>query len=127
MSKKRTIRLTESELKQIISESVKRVLRESVYDSNDEFTSSMTSNMAGNNMQQQTSNFRHVDDLDQASRKAIVDRIERVCTTKDGYFDADEYRLEKEFNMSSDEMEKKGIWDIVRRLVEIALEGGYLY
>lgn len=132
MAKKNTIKLTESELKKIISESVKKVLKESMYTANDGFTSSTSYDIQkGNTQQSQVPQFKHVRELDQANRKAIVDLIKRVCTRKDGYFDADEYRLEqafkKEYGMSNDEMEEKGIWDIIRNMIEIALEGGYLY
>ena len=127
MSKKNTIRLTESELKRVITESVKRVLRESMYNANDGYASSMTNNVGGNSTSQQTPKFKHVNTLDRASRKEIVNRIKRVCTTKEGYFYPDEDRLQKEFNMSNEEMDKNGIWDLVRDLIEIHLEDGTLY
>ena len=132
MAKKNTIKLTESELKKIISESVKNVLKESMYDANDGFTSSTSYDIQkGNTQQSQVPQFKHVRELDLENSKAILDLINRVCFRKDGYFDADEHRLEqafeKEYGMSSDEMEEKGIWDIVRDMIEIALEEGYLY
>jgi hypothetical protein len=44
----------ESKLKKIVSESVRKVLRESIYDVNDGFTSSMTNNTQGDNAPQVT-------------------------------------------------------------------------
>lgn len=130
MTQKNTIRLTESELKKIISESVKRVLRESIYNANDGFTSSMSNTVGGNSTSQQIPKFKHVDKLDPASRKRIIDIINRVLYDEDGYFHAnnsDIMALGKELNMSEDEMERNGIMDIISDTVEVELEAGRLY
>lgn len=129
MAKKNTIRLTENELKKIISESVKRVLKESIYDANDSFTSSMTSNIGGNKTQQ-IPTFKHVDELDPRNRQEVIKQIKKVLYNKDGMLTCNEkvlYNLGQVFKMTDDELENAGIYDIVRNLIEIELEAGNVY
>jgi hypothetical protein len=128
-TKKNIVKLTESELKKIITESVKRVLRESIYDANDSFTSSMTSNIGGNKTQQ-IPNFKHVDELDPRNRQEVIKQIKKVLYNKDGMLTCNEevlYNLGQVFKMTDDELEDTGIYDIVRKLIEIELEAGNVY
>lgn len=118
-----------SKLKKIVSESVKKVLRESIYDVNDDFTSSMTSNIGGNKTQQ-IPTFKHVDELDPRNRQEVIKQIKKVLYNKDGMLTCNEkvlYNLGQVFKMTDDELENAGIYDIVRNLIEIELEAGNVY
>ena len=129
MAKKNTIKLTESELKKIISESVKKVLKESMYGANDGFTSSTTYDMQkGNTQQSQVPQFKHVRELDQVSRKRLMDIVNEVLYDDEGYFHgSDTDILAKRLNMTEDEMERNGLMDIIRDTIECELEAGNLY
>jgi hypothetical protein len=128
-TKKNVVKLTESKLKKIISESVKKVLKESMYDTNDGFTSSTTYDMQkGNTQQSQVPQFKHVRELDQVSRKRLMDIINEVLYDDKGYFHgSDTDILAKRLNMTEDEMERNGLMDIIRDTIECELEAGNLY
>jgi hypothetical protein len=119
----------ESKLKKIISESVKKVLKESMYDTNDGFTSSTSYDMQkGNTQQSQVPQFKHVRELDQVSRKRLMDIVDEVLYDDKGYFHgSDTDILAKRLNMTEDEMERNGLMDIIRDTIECELEAGNLY
>lgn len=105
MQRKNIIRLTESELKKIISESVKRILRESVDDSNAGFTSSMISNKEFN---------MPSDEMAYTSDDAYA-RVKQIYDTRKNSFEAYQ-RLMDEFNMTQDELESSGIAQIFKEI-----------
>lgn len=96
-SKKHSVKLTESELKRIISKSVRRVIRESLYDNNDGFSSSITSGSYDNRQETDNGYVDYHTELKTIPLKNKINYLTMLCGSWSDFMEiyGDEYKVSK--------------------------------